>query len=274
MNVKLTLTLLLGFLIVPLLRSQDTRNTQLQLNIGPSLLTRQDLVFSPFIHNSFSLLNGGLELQRNKIGYSFWRLQYAGFESGLATPFEYRLDDSIAIAEDHSFTMLQLAYGCGFKLNKKDSIPPILGFGLQLDVQAMTYQYGLFSFFGYYSTTAFNIWYRQVVPMGQRCRWIGQAEIPVVSWMGRSPYLVNDDEFIENIYSHNGFTSFFEYYADGHLATWNELQRVDIGIQFQYDLSDRLTGGIAYKGSFIHASEPRDLYSAQNNIHLTLGLKL
>ncbi len=246
----------------------------LQVSVGPSFLTRQDLVFSPFIHSDFSLLNGGLEYQKSKRGHQFFRLNYAGFETGLQTPYDYVLDDTFGTSYPHDFTFVQIAYGHGFSIGKRDTLQPTLGFSLQMDVQAMTYQYGLFSFFGYYSTTALNIWYRQTLPLGTKSRLIGMVEVPIVSWLTRSPYLVNDDEFIENTYSHKGVETFFKYLEDGHIATWDEIQRLDLGLQYQYDLSRKWILGAAYKFSFIHASKPRDLYSIQNNFNLTLGIKL
>ena len=267
-------TLLILLLSCSAYRAIGQSDGLLQFSVGPSFLTRQDLVFSPFIHTDFSLFNGGLEYQCNKRGHQFFRMNYAGFETGLQTPYDYIFDDSIATAYPHDFTFAQIAYGHGFSIGKRDTLRPTAGFAVQMDIQAMTYQYGRFSFFGYYSTTALNVWYRHTFPIGNKSRIIGMVEAPLVSWLTRSPYLVNDDDFIENTYSHNGFETFFEYLADGHIATWDEVQRVDLGLQYQYDLSRTWAVGAAYKFSFIHASEPRDLYSIQNNFNLTLGFKL
>ena len=83
-----------------------------------------------------------------------------------------------------------------------------------------------------------------------------------------------DDEFIENIYSHNGFTTFFAYLGDGELATWDKLQTVNAGIDYQYALSEKWSIGFQYKFAFIHATDPLPLTSVQQNFNVLIGLKL
>ena len=92
--------------------------------------------------------------------------------------------------------------------------------------------------------------------------------------MARSPYLINDDEFIENTFSHNGFSTFFKYLEGGHVVTWNELQSVEIGLNYQHMISEKWSLGAGWKFSFIHAALPKDLFSVQNNLSVMALLKL
>ena len=254
--------------------SQANPEKWLQVSLGPSLLNRQDLIFSPFVHTNLSLLNGGLEFHKRKNGHQFLRLQYNGFTAGLKTPYDYQLDGETHTAFPHSFTFVQLGYGRGWFIGKKDKDKTVLGLSLLMDVQAMNYEYGRFSFFGYYSTTALGAWYQHSLRHTEKSKVSAMVNLPLVSWMARSPYLINDDEFIENTFSHNGLATFFDYLEDGHLATWNEWQSVEISLQYQYDISQNWSLGAGWKFSFIHAALPKDLYSVQNNLSVVALLKL
>ena len=271
---KHRILLTLFYCIASLGYSHAQRDTlpQLTLSLGPAHLSRQDLIFSPFIHTDFSPLNVGLKYEKNKKVHQFVRLDYAGFSAGVATPYDYLVDDTIGTAYPHSFTFIGLDYGMGQWIGEQKN--SLIGGSFNVDVQAMNYQYGRFSFFGYYANFGLGAWYKHIFQLAEKHRLTAQFEVPLVSWMARSPYLINDDEFIENIYSHNGFTTFFAYFGDGELVTWNKLQTVNLGLEYKYALSDKWSIGASWQFGFIHASEPLDLNSVQNNLGVMVGLKL
>jgi hypothetical protein len=253
---------------------QNAATHSITLNIGPSHLQRQDLVFSPFIHTALSGLNGGLQLETNKKWLTRYRIQYAGFSAGLETPYNYIYEGDVKTAQPHSFTFITLGYAAGAYLGKKEINQPVLGGSLQADVQAMNYQYGRYSFFGYYSTTAASVWYQHTLPIGKKSVLSGQVQLPIVSWLARSPYLVNDDEFIENTYSHNGITTLVDLIADGDVATWDKLQRLDFDVHYCLNPSATWQFGIRYGMTFIHSTVPRQLTWIQQDLHLSITRSL
>jgi hypothetical protein len=232
------------------------------------------MIFSSFRHTDFAPVTFGLLYEKNKRVHQFVNLDYAGFSAGLETPYDILLDDSIATADNHSFTFVELDYGWGKWLGKNQVIQSLVGGSFTIDIQASNYNYGIFGFFGYYATFGAGLWYKGIYQVSDRHRITGQAEIPLVSWYARSPYLVNDDEFIENIYSHNGFTTFFDYLGDGELVTWNKLQAFNLSLDYLYTLSGKWSIGAGWRFSFIHATDPLPLTSVQNNFSILVGLKL
>lgn len=274
MTHKLLLTILCTCCLVGFSQAQRDSLPQLTLSFGPAHLSRQDLLFSPFVHNDVAPFTMGLRYEKNKKVHQFVRLDYAGFSAGIVTPYDYLLDGAAETAYPHSFTFIGLDYGQGYWIGGNDKTQSLLGGSINVDIQAMTYQYGRFSFFGYYANFGLGAWYKHIFQLTDRHRLTAQIEVPLVSWMARSPYLVNDDEFIENIYSHNGFTTFFAYLGDGELVTWNKLQTVNAGLEYQYALSDKWTIGAGWQFAFIHASKPLALTSVQNNLSVVVGLRL
>jgi hypothetical protein len=263
----------IGVMVFPANAQRDT-SSQLSIYIGPAMLSRQDLIFSPFIHKDLSPLSLGLKYEWDHTLHQFLKLDYAGFTAGVETPYDILVDGETETVFPHSFTFIGFDYGAGKWLGDNVRSPSLLGGSLNMDVQAMTYQYGRSSFFGYYATIGIGVWYKKYFHMGDRHQLSAQVEVPLVSWYARSPYLVNDDEFIENIYSHNGFTTFFAYLGDGELVTWNKLQTVNAGVDYQYELSDKWSVGASWKFAFIHASDPLPLTSVQNSFVAMIGLRM
>ena len=254
--------------------AQRDTASHILISIGPSHMARQDLIFSPFIHKDLSPLSVGVKYEWNKKLHHFLRLDYAGFSTSVEPPYDILVDGATQSLFPHTFTFIGFDYAVGRWIGEDSKNPSLLGPSINMDVQAMNYQYGRSSFFGYYSALGLGAWYKQYYQLADRHQLTAQVEIPLVSWYARSPYLVNDDEFIENIYSHNGFTTFFAYLGDGKLVTWNKLQTINAGVDYLYTLSDKWAIGAAWRFTFIHASDPEELTSIQHNLNATIGLRL
>ena len=93
--------------------AQEEKNNQLSLYIGPASIARQDLIFSPFIHQGLSPLVFGLKYEKNKKIHQYVRLDYSGFSAGLETPYDYIYNGGVDTAYQHSFTFVALRYGNG-----------------------------------------------------------------------------------------------------------------------------------------------------------------
>jgi hypothetical protein len=97
-----------------------------------------------------------------------------------------------------------------------------------------------------------------------------ELRLPVAAWISRSPYLVNDDEFIENTASHNSIKTFFSFIEDGELAWWNKWQKAGLLVQYHRRFTNRISAGAGYRFSVLHHAEPRNLLSFEN--YLTLNV--
>lgn len=242
----------------------------LSLRIGPGFYARQDQIFSPFVHKDWSFLNIALQYD-----WGIKNPQFVGFEFGSYNPIlvpEYTYgEDNDDETYPHSFTLVNLTYGLGKNLvqkNPKNSI--VLGGFFEADVDASNYSYAWVSHFGYMAPFSLGVWGAYQHPFSDKNKLTGKVLLPLVSLVARSPYLINDDEFIENTYSHNGLTTFFEYLADGDIETLNKIQQLELQLGYQHALSEKWSIGGLYSFRFMHASEPLNFLSYRHTFYINL----
>lgn len=238
----------------------------LELGLGFSALARQDLVFSPFIHRDLSfpavaLSYGAQGKFIHKIG-----LRYASFSALLDDSYEYLEEGEEETTAPHSFTLVKLDYFAGFPLLTSGKERITGGLSLQWDIHALNYSYGRISSFGYYSATGLGISGKYERALSELTKFYGGLQFPLVTWFARSPYLVNDDEFIENISSHKGINTFVAFLGDGKFVTLNRLQRLTTEIGVSHRLSDHWLVAGEWTFDYIHTSRPRNLLSYQNTM--------
>lgn len=254
--------------------AQETKSENaLTLNFGPSYIIRQDLIFSPAIHRDFSLINLGLEYTRKAKFLQVVSLRYANYNPMVASPYEFTDHGESNTAYPHSFNIVDLDYQLGKDIKEIKNATITVGGLFTTDIQAMDYVYGRISSFGYYASLGIGFFGTYERPVNEKSKLAATLKLPLFAWFTRSPYLVNDDEFIENISSHSGFKTFMAYLGDGQMATWNSFQTFDFELKYKYDLSGRWECGAAYLFEFIHMSQPRNLLSFRNYLNLSATFK-
>ena len=244
----------------------------LKLSSGLSQLSRQDLIFSPFIHKEITFMNVGIEYTKEAALFHKVGLRYANFTPSVASGFVFYEDGEEKISEPHYLTFISLDYLIGKKIISGKARLTV-GAILMADIQALNYVYGRFSNFGYYASSAVGAFGKYDYAISDKSTLTITMKFPVVSWYARSPYLVNDDEFIENISSHSSLKTFMSFLGDGDLVSWNNLQYFDIEADYTFDLSERWGIGAAYLFEFIHTSTPRTLLSFRNSVNLSVYYK-
>lgn len=249
------------------LQAQDTKNC-IQLQIGLSNIARQDLVFSPFVHKDFSPINIGIRYQREKKFYQNIHLRFSSLKPSFIGPYEFFDDNETKQTSPHIFTMIDLDYWLGKEFRRRSKSITKAGIAFNADIQALNYVYGRTSFFGYYSAIGLGGFISQTYNANKKNKITGQIALPLFNWVARSPYLVNDDEFIENISSRSGVKTFFAFIGDGNFATLNKSQILDFRLNYAYKLNDRWELGVDYLFEFIHSKEPRNLLSYRNSIFI------
>lgn len=273
MKIKLLLVLVWGITINS--QAQDaTKKNILSLNLGTGYIARQDLIFSPFIHTDFTMLNLGLEYTREATWFQKVRLNYANFDPMVSSPYEFTEYGELQMAYPHNFNLVDLDYLLGKKIDKTEKSTLTVGGIFSTNIQAMNYVYGRFSNFGYFSTLSLGAFAQDKFTINEKSYLTTTLQLPFVSWLSRSPYLVNDDTFIENISSHSGLKTFMAYLGDGQLVTWNKLQTFDLEIKYTYSLNKKLELGAGYTFEFIHVNLPRNILSFRNALQLSGNLKL
>lgn len=251
-------------------QKQEKKN-MLSLNFGPSYIARQDLIFSPMVHRNLTFLNVGVNYTREAKLFQQAGLSYANFNPGVSTPYDFTIHGDAHTAYPHSFNIIDLNYLIGIKVKESRGSSLAAGGHFAMDVQAMNFVYGRTSSFGYYSTLGLGIFGRHQYTINKKSRLTTTLQLPLLVWLARSPYLVNDDEFIENTYSHSGVQTFMSFIGDGQLVTLNKLQTLDLDIRYTYDLTDKWKLGAGYSFEFIHSSQPRNLLSYRQSINLSVN---
>lgn len=265
--VTLSSFLFLLTLIAP--AQEEVNQKSLSLLFGAGYLQRQDLVFSPFIHRDFAVQNFGLAYTKESRLFSKIGIHYSGYSSLLVEPYEYLTDEEQKITEPHSFNLFDLDYYLGVNLLSHNRYELIIGGGLFADIQTMNYAYGRIGFFGYHSTFALGGFGLLKYKLNGKSWLAASIQLPLLTFMARSPYLINDDEYIKNISTHNSVVTFFNFLADGELVFLNKIQHLDLSLGYNYRLSARWQGGINYQWAFIHTNIPAKLISNNHSFLLS-----
>ncbi len=251
---------------------QETdRKNALHLDIGISNLMRQDIIFSPFIHNDLSLFHFGLDYSREAKFLQVVSLRYSNFNPMVSGPFIFYFHGDPHKAYPHSFNLVNLDYGFARNFYEKQQTTLAAGVLFSSDIQSMNYIFGRISSFGYFATFGLGVFGSCERQITSESRIAATVKMPLVYWLARSPYLVNDDAFIENISSHSGLQTFADLIGDGQLANPGNMQMFDFELKYIYHPGGRWDLGMGYLLEYIHMSEPRYLLSLQNSINITVS---
>lgn len=248
---------------------QPIEENTISVNIGTSYLARQDLIFSPIAHTDLTFLNVGIAYTRQAKLFQKASLRYANFNPMVSTAYDFTIDGETNTANPHSFNIIDVDYLLGKNLKESEKTFLTAGALFMMDVQSLNYEYGRTSSFGYYSTIGLGAFGRYQYTINAKSNVAATLQLPLVAWLSRSPYLVNDDEFIENTESHSSVKTFISFIGDGEFATWNNLQTFDLDIKYTYNLNEKWSIGAIYLFEFIHSSQPRSLLSYRQSINLS-----
>lgn len=258
------LTLLLCF------QAQAQKN-RIELELGASLLGRQDLIFSPFVHQSFSPIHVGLQWENQN--YQRLGLRANLHSSALLSRFRYLEEDHSKVAAQHFFTLVELDYSKGWSILSKDKFSLVAGVTSQNHFQMMNYQYGRIGSFGYYLQLGVGPYLQAQLRPTSKTRFEIRASQPAFAWISRSPYLVNDDEFIENISSHSSLRTLGAFIVDGDFVSALDFKDVKSELKWVRSLGKHLEGGLSYRFDYLHVENPRPLKSYQNGLFFHIAVK-
>jgi hypothetical protein len=245
----------------------------LTLSFGPSSIIRQDLIFSPFIHKDYSLLNIGLDYTREAKSFQKISINYANFNPMVTESYKFTFNGEPEIAYPHNFNLVSLDYQFGKKVKGFRNGIITIGGLFSSDIQAMNYVYGRISNFGYFAALGLGVFGTYSNSITEKSRFEATLKLPLFAWLARSPYLVNDDQFIKNISSHSGLKTFMAFLGDGQMATWDKIQTLDLELRYEYDLNKRWGLGAAYLFEFVRVSQSRNLLSFRNSVNILANFK-
>lgn len=252
---------------------QDTGH-RFSLGLGLDAIARQDQIFSPFVHQGASLVNACLSWERSGPTAHLLELRFSSTPADRGPAYAYyRIPEpeQFTIYPNY-FTLVELNYGLA-KTIPAGRATFRLGGMLENNVQAMSYGYGPFSFFGYFAAFSAGPWTGLSLPVGRNGAFDAGLQFPLVAWTARSPYLANDDEFIENTASHNGFGTFVNFVADGEINLPDRFQKMTLSAGYRRAAGKRWEFGLVYRLQFIRHTDPLSLISWQHHIGIQISRK-
>ena len=266
---KILFTAIIWLAALNCMGQELNKKNMVSLNFGMGYNARQDLIFSPLVHTDFSLLNVGIDYSREAKLFQKVILRYGSFNPMASTPYDFTIHGEPNTAYPHSFNIIDIDYLLGKKIKEYKRSSLTTGGILVIDIQALNYVYGRVSSFGYYSMVGMGVFGRHQYMMNKKNRLSTTLQLPLVAWLARSPYLVNDDEFIENTSSHSGINTFLAFQGDGQFVTMNKLQTFDFDVNYSHDLGEKWGFSIDYLFEFIHTDNPRNLLSFLHALKLS-----
>lgn len=274
MKIFITITTFFFLPAVLLAQEEDSKNRSIGISWGISHVGRQDLIFSPFIHKAESPLDIGIVYRKQKKLMQMADLNFTMFRPSYAGTYDFLEHGELKTAEKGVFTFVNLNYFLSKNIHQTTRMKLHLGAGIMGKVETLDYVYGRIGNFGYLSTLGLAVSMANEYRLSENQSISLQIRFPLVSWLARSPYAINDDEYIENTQSHHAINSFFSLISDGQLATWDQLQYGNLEFGYHILLKTRWSMGIKYHLSALHSTLPRNLLSIQNGIKLTADIKI
>jgi len=223
---------------------------------GIGNLKKQDMMFSPFTHQDWSPVNVVLSYERSaKLEHRVY-FRYGHYSAHTGDLYSYQYDGETYPKYEHSFSLADLNYSLGYKLEGNEQWSFILGGRFRNRFQISYYEFGPASHFGYHIPIGLDAWFNASFDPGTRQRFEANLTLPLFSYVARSPYLGQDDWYLERISVHGDLKIFFQHLASGELQSWGTSQIADLELRYHYDLSERWGLGAAYLFSMNLNSSP------------------
>ena len=258
--------------------SQDAKTNSLTLNWGVGNLHRQDVNFSPFIHKSWSGLNLGLVYEHT--GKQYHRVysrfgRYTAFHEG---PFTYNTEEKGELKQvetlPHSFNMLDLNYTLGFKVMSSEKVTILLGGQARNLLNIGDYEYGN-SGIGFYNFAfGIDVWSSAKYKLSDKHSLGAELSLPIFSWVTRSPYLGQDDQYFRDVAKNKVFDSIGNYLRRGELQSWGGFQRVDFQMNYTYALSEKWNLKATYSLNMNFSKTPQSYTSIENVLMIGAQINL
>ncbi len=251
------------------------QNHALSLSLGYGQLTRQDLIFSPFVSRGSSPINVGLAYQKSRRWEQEWKLGFSQITAQHKPTFTYTLPgqaDELQHTAPHSFLLADLSYTLGKRIAVRHKNTWWLFGAVSMDMDAMNYNHARISNFGYFISFDLSVGGKWRYQLSPRHQLTAEARLPLAAWVARSPYLINDDEFIDNIAGHKSLGTILNFIGDGQMMSPIHHQQITLDIGYDFALTRKWQLGLNYQLEQLHNNKPLPLHSAHQQISLRFSL--
>lgn len=264
----LIIILLVTVFIQGSIYAQVEKTNAISLSWGIGNLKRQDVNFSPFIINPSSATNVSFAYEHMGKVYQRVYTRFGNYSDTYDDPFNYLgdIDGQTESLETlpHTFNILDLNYTLGYKTISNEKLTLLVGGQLRNLLNVGDYNYGE-SGIGYYNFAfGLDLWSSLDYSLTDK-HYVGtELSLPVVSWVTRSPYLGQDDEYFKAVAKNKVFNSIGNYIADGELQSWGSFQRVDFQLKYRYAINDKWSMKASYNLSMNFSKIPQSYTSIEN----------
>lgn len=245
--------------------AQVEKTNAISLSWGIGKLKRQDVNFSPFVFNPKSSLNVSFDYEHTGKLYQRVYTRFGNYSDTNGDPFNY-LSDMYGQVETlpHTFNILDLNYTLGFKTISNDKLTLLVGGQVRNQLNVGDYNYGE-SGIGYYNFAfGLDLWSGLDYKLTNKHHIGAELSLPLVSWVTRSPYLGQDDQYFKDIAKNKVFDSIGNYIANGELQSWESFQRFDFQLKYRYAISDKWSLKASYNLSMNFSNLPQSYTSIEN----------
>ncbi len=256
---------------------EEERPNSLGISWGPGHIMRQDLIFTPVTHRQWSPVGVRLTYERSLKLEQRVTLKYNHYTPSILGPHTvyWEYPEEPLPSGTHSFHLLDINYSLGRGVYRGEILGVILGARWKNRLQVQDYAYGMdwLTHFGYYFSFGLDAWTQVSVKLNPVQRLDLNLALPLFAFNARSPYLVQDDPYFQNTYSHRPLKTVASQIGDGKIQSWGVSREVDLEIKYTYSLSGRWALGAGYAFSMISNRSPRKLTSVENSFYLNTTFK-
>lgn len=161
--------------------------------------------------------------------------------------FSFGFNDTTMQAAAASFIFLRQGFEQLYRLRTPVNLPNVwLGWYQHFELGALFHGHA-FSTFGYLHQLQAGMAASLQQALGKRFKVEAGIQFPLLLWVARSPYVLNDDDFIEQQSSHNALRTLAATFADGNLASPWQYSQIRLEASGTWQLSKRFQCGFQWR---------------------------
>lgn len=251
---------------------QQFKGGSLSLASGYHHIARQDQVFSPMVHRGSAFPNIGLAYSNDgKRQRHVAQLGYNGYSAGFADTYTFidLVDGTEQTTARSSFTLVDLAYELQRTVGDTGKVEVLVGAGFFGQLGAFDHGYA-FPSFGYTIFMGIGPSLRVQHALNDHTRLYANLSFPVLSWVARSPFALNDDEFIEHQRSHRTLPTLGAFIGAGRWASFGSFRRMLLEVGTDRRIAVRWSLGLRYALEYLDVSQPRRSIGYRNSLDITV----
>ena len=274
---KRRLFVLCGLIILTLgLKAQEAANVNsFGLSWGMGHVKRQDLSFSPMTHQKWSALNFALSYERSKKLEQEALVRFSHYAPQVGEPYEFifAFNTEKYSSYPHTFTQLDVNYALGKNIVERGNFKMALGGKARIRLWPSNYMWGDNGSFGYYFSNGLDAWLKMEYKLNDKNHLRAHVGLPLFSFVSRSPYMSQNDEYFADNIEHNDFKSVMNFLKRSEIQSWGLSQGVDLDLSYYHAFSERWELGASYWLSMNFNQAPTPLASTEHTFFISTRLK-